>query len=199
MRIMVDLDRTVFDCPSITYFFGNMVHGETNLHKELKYEIVDSQKALDYTNKLFFLKMSHASNFTAVDRVVEVLDKWYRQGIEVTFVSNRVNYRTFQRATAEWLYDNGIKYDNIIFACTNKAMYGKTHSFDMIIDDSIKNCKDCLKVGITPIWLRNKYNAKTTNYPHCMLQAHNWSDIDTIVQARLLQETMPAQQVEYIL
>ena len=47
MKIMVDLDRTVFDCPSLTYFFGNMSFGESNLDKELEYIMVDPQKSKD--------------------------------------------------------------------------------------------------------------------------------------------------------
>ena len=53
MKIMVDLDRTVFDCPSFTYFFGNMSFGESNLHKELKYVAVDSEKSDEYNIKYY--------------------------------------------------------------------------------------------------------------------------------------------------
>ena len=56
MKIMVDLDRTVFDCPSLTYYFGNMTFGQSNLDKELKYVVVDNKKSETYHNHLFFLK-----------------------------------------------------------------------------------------------------------------------------------------------
>ena len=50
MKIMVDLDRTVFDCPSLVYYFGNMTRGESNLDKELKYSVVDTEKIKYYKN-----------------------------------------------------------------------------------------------------------------------------------------------------
>ena len=55
MRIMVDLDRTVFDCPSFVYYLGNLSFGESNLDKELEYAVVDLEKSKEYANKLFFL------------------------------------------------------------------------------------------------------------------------------------------------
>ena len=58
MKIMVDLDRTVFDCPSLVYFFGNMSFGESNLDKELEYVLVDPEKSKDYANNLFFISIA---------------------------------------------------------------------------------------------------------------------------------------------
>lgn len=180
---MVDLDRTVFDCPSLTYFFGNMSFGESNLDKDLEYVVVDPEKSREYGNNLFFLKMSHAKNYTPVDEVLTVLDKWHKQGIEVAFVSSRANFKAFHKATVEWFDLFGVKYKNIIMDCNNKAKYGKLNGFDMIVDDTLKNCKDCLKMGIMPIWLRTKYNDKITDYPSEMPQATTWSEIDAYVQA----------------
>lgn len=180
---MVDLDRTVFDCPSLTYFFGNMSFGESNLDKELEYVVVDNEKSREYVNNLFFIKMSYAKNFTPVDDVLTILDKWHSQGIEVTFVSSRANFKAFHKATVEWFDMFGVKYKNIVMDCNNKAKYGQLNGFDMLIDDTLKNCADCLKVGIIPVWIRTKYNSKTTNYPPEMLQATNWHEIDEYVQA----------------
>lgn len=185
MKIMVDLDRTVFDCPSLTYFFGNMSFGESNLDKDLEYVLVDPKKSKDYANNLFFLKMSHAKNFTPVDEVVRVLNKWHEQGIEVTFVSSRANFKAFHKATIEWLEMFGVKYNNVVMDCNNKAKYGELNGFDVLVDDTLKNCNDCAKVGIIPIWIRTKYNSKTTNYPNDMLQAANWNDVDEYVQLML--------------
>ena len=190
MKIMVDLDRTVFDCPSIAYYFGNMAFGETNLDNELKYVVVDREKSRKYMNLLFFLKMSHAKNFAPVDKVVEVLDKWYKQGIEVTFVSSRVNYKSFQKATVEWFENHGIKYTDIVFECNNKALYGKLNHFDMIVDDTLKNCTDCEKVGITPIWIRTKYNSGVTNIPQGMMYTSSWDMVDRMVQSKMVESDL---------
>ena len=187
---MVDLDRTVFDCPSIVYYFGNMTFSDSNLDNELKYATVDREKSRKYLNLLFFLKMSHAKNFVPVDNVVEILDKWHKQGIEVSFVSSRVNYKSFQKATAEWFEMYNIKYSDIVFGCNNKALYGVINNFDMIVDDTLKNCMDCRKLGITPIWIRTKYNSSITDYPKDMLHTSSWDMVDSFVQERLASKVV---------
>ena len=193
---MVDLDRTVFDCPSIVYYFGNMTFGESNLGNELRYEVVDREKSRRYMNLLFFLKMSHAKNFTPVDKVLEVLDKWHRQGIEVTFVSSRNNYKSFHKATVEWMESHGVKYTDIIFDCNNKALYGKLNHFDMIVDDTLKNCLDCRQLGITPIWIRTKYNSNITRYPKDLLFTSSWETVDRIVQSKIADKTTQPAKVD---
>ena len=184
---MVDLDRTIFDCPSLVYFIGNMSFGESNLDKKLQYTVVDNEESKSYANLLFFLKMSHAKNFTPLDGVVDVLNKWYDEGIEVVFVSSRVPFKTFHKVTVEWLEENGVKYNQIILNCNNKAEYGRQNNFDMIIDDTLKNCTDCMKMGITPIWIRNKYNNFVKDYPEDILQVSNWKEIDDMVQDKLCE------------
>ena len=193
---MVDLDRTIFDCPSLVYFWGNMSLGESNLDRKLEYVVVNNEESKSYANLLFFLKMSHSENFTPLDGVVDILNKWYDAGIEVVFVSSRVSLKPFHRATVEWLENNGVKYKQIILDCNNKAEYGKQNSFDMIIDDTLKNCTDCMKMGITPIWIRNKYNKNVKKYPEEIMQVHNWQQIDEIVTTRL-KESQSIQKSHY--
>lgn len=194
MKIMVDLDRTVFDCPSIAYYFGNISKGESNLQNDLKYIKVDEEKSRRYLNLLFFLKMSHAKNFTEVDKSVEILKKWHSQGIEFSFVSSRPNYKSFHKATVEWFESRGIDYADIIFSCNNKALYGKLNHFDMIVDDTLKNCLDCAKVGIMPIWIRTKYNETETNFPKDLLHTKSWDFVDSVVQQRVAEQ----QQIKVI-
>lgn len=190
MKIMVDLDRTIFDCPSLVYNIGNMTFADSNLDRKLKFTIVDNESSRSYSNLLFFLKMSHAKNFTPVDNVVEILNKWYGQGIDVTFVSSRFGFKSFHRSTIEWLENYDIKYDKVVLDCNNKGEYGRINGFDMIIDDTLVNCVDCMKMGITPIWIRNKYNKNIKCYPENILQVSGWNEIDDIVQTRLMKEKL---------
>ena len=105
----------------------------------------------------------------------------------MVFVSSRVPFKTFHKVTVEWLENNGVKYNQIILNCNNKAEYGRQNHFDMIIDDTLKNCTDCMKVGITPLWIRNKYNRGVKNYPEDIIQVSNWKEIDDIVQDKLCE------------
>lgn len=180
---MIDLDRVVFDCPSFIYWIGNMVCNKTNIDNKLTYNLIDSDKASNYVNLLFFIKMSHAKNYTQVDNSVEILRKWNEQGFDISFVSSRPNFKSLQKATVEWLNQNNIKYTDLIFTCKNKPVFCKVNNFDVIIDDTYENCFGAQKLGITPVWIRTKYNANITDYPDDMFQTKSWTAIDDYVQS----------------
>lgn len=188
MKIMVDLDRVVFDCPSFIFCIGNKIFTRHNPDKELRYYVVNKENAKDYYNTLFFLKMSHSKNFKQVDKSVEILRKWMNQGIEVYFVSSRPKFKSFQKTTVQWLKQNKIDYPNLIFSCNNKPLFCKINKFDYIIDDTYKNCEVSHKLGISPIWLRTKYNKNIKNTSN-ISEANNWTEIDEIIQSHLPIET----------
>lgn len=190
MKIMIDLDKTVFDCPSIAYALEDFSQGEKVKNKKLKYNIVNKEDSKEYKNLLFFLKMSHAKNFVPADKAIDVLKKWHDQGIEVEFVSSRYNFKSFQRAIVEWLEAHDINFGKIIMGCNNKAEYGRLNNFDVIIDDNLQNCINCKNVGITPIWLRTKYNMYERNKQKDISQAENWQDVDNYVM-NLISEELP--------
>ena len=183
MKIMVDLDRVVFDCPSFTFWIGNIFCTKRYEDKELSYHLINEEEAKTYKNNLFFLKMSHAKNFTQVDISVEVLRKWAEQGFEINFVSSRPKFKAFQKATVEWLNANNIKYNSLIFSCSNKPEYCKINNFDIIIDDTLENCKGAAEYGMFPIWVRTKYNRDIVDFPENVLDVEDWSEIDMLVQS----------------
>ena len=87
----------------------------------------------------------------------------------------------------EWFENHGVKYTDIVFECNNKALYGKLNHFDMIVDDTLKNCTDCEKVGITPIWIRTKYNS-AMSVPQGMLYTSSWEMVDRMVQTKIVEK-----------
>ncbi len=182
MKIMVDLDRVVFDCPSFIYWIGNAIFTKTSLANKLTYNLIDVKKTSGYTNLLFFVKMSHAKNYTQVDNSIEILKKWNNQGFDISFVSSRPNFKSLQKATVEWLNQNDIKFSDLIFTCTNKPLFCKINKFDVIIDDTLENCVGAQKLDITPIWVRTKYNEDITNYPNEIYNTSSWTEIDDYIQ-----------------
>ena len=67
----------------------------------------------------------------------------------------------------------------------------------MIVDDTLKNCLDCAKVGITPIWIRTKYNESITDFPKDLLHTKSWDFVDSVVQQKMAEmqgvEVRPAE------
>ena len=182
MKIMVDLDRVVFECPSFMFWIGNKIFTKSHLDKELYYHIVDADKAMGYRNTLFFLKMSRSKNFNQIDKSVEILKKWNNQGLDIHFVSSRPKFKAFQKATVEWLKEKNINYSNLVFNCTNKPLFCKINKFDYIIDDTYKNCEGSFRLGINPIWVRTRQNKNIKNERN-IPEAYTWETIDNIIQS----------------
>lgn len=196
MKIMIDLDRVVFDCPSLVFNLANDFFTKTHFNKPLKYKIVDAEKAKKYFNTLFFVKLSHAKNLIQVDNSVEILQKWNKQGFNIHFVSYRPNFKSLQKSTVEWLEQNNISYNKLIFACTNKPRYCKLFNFDVMIDDTLENCKGAKRLGIKPIWLRNYHNSTHNDFSESIFNTYSWNEVDEYVQK--LNTTMQNKTSEEI-
>lgn len=183
MKIMVDLDRVVFDCPSFFYWIGNKIFNKTEVNdQKVTYNLINRDEAPNYLNLLFFIKMSHAKNYSQVDKSVEILKKWNKQGFEISFVSSRPNFKSLQKSTVEWLNKNGIECEDLIFRCRNKPLFCKVNNFDIIIDDTYENCLGSKNLGITPVWVRTKFNEDVTDFPKDMFNTTSWTEIDNYVQ-----------------
>ena len=64
--------------------------------------------------------------------------------------------------TKKWLEDNNIYYDNLILTDAYDK-HAKTkqcleHNIDIMIDDSVRICSDCIENGITTILMDTPYN-----------------------------------------
>ena len=182
MKIMVDLDRVVFDCPSFTYFLGNLLFTRSNQRRPLKYKVVDAEKAKNAINSLFFLKPTHIKNLVEVNNAVEILKLWNKQKIEIHFVSSRPNLKSFQKVAVEWLAKNKIAYDKLIFACNNKPKYCEENDIDIMIDDTIENCINSAYLGIIALWFRTKNNKNINYYPEFIFPVSHWKEINKYVQ-----------------
>ena len=180
---MVDLDRVVFDCPSLIFTIGNKIFAKTHEDSELNYLEINESVAMNYFNSLFFLKMSHAKNFHPVGNSVEVLKKWFDQGFDIYFVSSRPKFKAFQKATVEWLRNHGINYHKLIFSCSNKARFCALHDIDLMVDDTFENCDNSAKLGIPAVWVKTKYNQNETHSVRGKVyNTDSWNKIDMYAQ-----------------
>jgi len=179
MKIAIDLDRTVFACKSIIYYIANKYKLKDTENNPLEYQVVDVSKVGEGFDPLFFLKLKNPNAYWEIDGAVETLKKWNERGYEITFLSSRPNFKGQQRSAVYWMAKHGIKYDNLVLACKNKAQFCKKYSFDLLIDDMIHNCNSARKVGMDAIWIENEKNKFLSEYKHDgVLTARNWDDVD---------------------
>ena len=116
-------------------------------------------------------------NLGVIEDAKKYIDKLHYDGHFIYIITGRNNgeYTDPYNMTKNWLDDNGIYYDNLILtdAYDNCAKTKEClkHSIDIMIDDSVRICDDCIKNGITTILMDTPYN-KYSN----IQRVKNWKD-----------------------
>ena len=118
-----------------------------------------------------------AKNLSVIDGAKEYIDKLHKAGHFIFIITGRDNgeYTDPYNMTREWLDKNNIYYDNLILtnaydkhAKTEKCL---EHGIDIMIDDSIQTCNDCIENGIITVLMDTPYN-KSAN----IKRIKNWKE-----------------------
>ena len=170
MKVAIDIDNVISN-------FNDTLLTEYILHdKELRNSGIINKDA-DYIRKgMFDWNEDEETNFykNNIERIAkklgviegakEYIDKLHDDGHIICIITGRDNgeYTEPYNMTKKWLDDNNIYYDNLILtdaydkhAKTRKCIQ---HNIDIIIDDSVHICSDCIKNGITTILMDTPYN-----------------------------------------
>ena len=170
MRIGIDIDNVISN-------FDETLLNEYLLHdKDLRGNGIINKNA-DYIRKgmfdwseeeeKYFYKNNIeriAKKLTLIEGSKEYIDKLRKDGHSIYIITGRDNgeYTNPYNMTKEWLDNYNINYDKLILtdaydkhAKTKKCI---GNSIDIIIDDSVHICTDCIKNGITAILMDTPYN-----------------------------------------
>ena len=199
MKIGIDIDNVISN-------FNDTLLTEYLLHdKELRNSGIINKNA-DYIRKgMFDWNEDEEINFykNNIERIAkklgviegakEYIDKLHDDGHIICIITGRNNgeYTDPYNMTKKWLEDNNIYYDNLILTdaydkCAKTKQCLK-HNIDIMIDDSVHICSDCIENGITTI-----YNSKITSIDSTDLNVtsvrldfldESLSDINTIIKS----------------
>ena len=170
MRIGIDIDNVISN-------FNDTLLTEYLLHdKELRNSGIINKNA-DYIRKgMFDWNENEETNFykNNIERIAkklgviegakEYIDKLHDDGHIICIITGRDNgeYTDPYNMTKKWLEDNNIYYDDLILTDAYDK-HAKTkqcleHNIDIMIDDSVSICSDCVENGITTILMDTPYN-----------------------------------------
>ena len=170
MRIGIDIDNVISN-------FNDTLLTEYLLHdKELRNSGIINKNA-DYIRKgMFDWNEDEEINFykNNIERIAkklgviegakEYIDKLHDDGHIICIITGRDNgeYTEPYNMTKKWLEDNNIYYDDLILTDAYDK-HAKTkqcleHNIDIMIDDSVSICSDCVENGITTILMDTPYN-----------------------------------------
>ena len=170
MKIGIDIDNVISN-------FNDTLLTEYLLHdKELRNSGIINKNA-DYIRRgMFDWNENEETNFykNNIERIAkklgviegakEYIDKLHDDGHIICIITGRDNgeYTEPYNMTKKWLEDNNIYYDDLILTDAYDK-HAKTkqcleHNIDIMIDDSVSICSDCVENGITTILMDTPYN-----------------------------------------
>lgn len=119
-----------------------------------------------------------ARNLDIIDGAKEYIDKLKSDGHYIYIVTGRDNgeYIDPYNMTKEWLCKYDIYYDELILTNAyedhDKSKICIENNIDVMIDDSVRICEDCIRSGINTILMDTPYN-KYAN----IKRVNNWQEI----------------------
>ena len=186
MRIGIDIDNV------ISNFNEELLNEYLNYDKQLRNTGIINKNAeyirrgmFDWTEdeEISFYRNNIeriAKSLKVKDGAKEYINKLIADGHIVYIITGRDNgeYSEPYNMTKKWLDENFIKYHNLILTNAYKNdKHGKTekckdNNIDVMIDDSVHICKDCIDNNITTLLMDTPYNRKVD-----MPRVHNWVEI----------------------
>ena len=170
MKIGIDIDNVISN-------FNDTLLNEYLLHdKKIRNSGVINKNA-DYIRKgMFDWNEDEETSFykNNIERIAkklgviegakEYIGKLHDDGYIICIITGRDNgeYKEPYNITKKWLVDNNIYYDDLILTDAYDK-HAKTkqcleHNIDIMIDDSVRICSDCIENGITTILMDTPYN-----------------------------------------
>lgn len=170
MNIGIDIDNVISN-------FNDILFNEYLLHDKELGNSGNINKNAEYIRKgMFDWDVEEEKNFykNNIERIAkklgviegakEYIDKLHDDGHIIYIITGRDNgeYTDPYNMTKRWLDENNIYYDNLILT-NGYDNHGKTekclkYNIDIMIDDSVRICKDCIENGVTTILMDTKEN-----------------------------------------
>ena len=180
MRIGIDIDDVLVDTSKVMkeYIYKLDNNGDILNHME---EIMRGEIPNDIVSRFIDNNIIDIlDNVKLKENAKEVLNR-ISSNNEIIFVTSRgeEKFKGSEKTTLEYLEENDIKYNKIIFNAFNKAKICKDNNIDVLIDDSIKLCEEAQQEGIKSILFTSIVNMnKETN----VKRVENWLELENIIK-----------------
>lgn len=169
MKIGIDIDDTISDTFSALLPYAQKYH----------IEVLGRSGKVNTLNAPNHMYVRTIHNWTEKEDK-DFLDKYYgafvkevkikalaREYIEKLAKDNEIiiitarfpgRYEKIEQLTKEWLEENKVPYNKLIFNAQDKVKIAKELGIDLFIDDSYTNCKEMAENGIRTFMMDSKVN-----------------------------------------
>jgi len=171
MRIGIDIDDTLTDIKDKLTNAAVEYAKSLNKYKEnIDLEINDKYNDGNIYQKMFGFSYEELKHFlgpiqeeitnNAVPRkeCVNIIKKLHNEGNEIYIITARDEefHKNPYMQSEIWLKENNIYFDKLIVNARDKKKVCLEENIDVLIDDSISNCKNVITGGIPAIMISNK-------------------------------------------
>ena len=189
MRIGIDIDGVLTDVERWQLDYGSKFYYERYKKEIVDFEGYDTNQIFNVDDKLdeeFWREYfkEYSLNVEARKFANEVIDKLKQDGHQIYIITARGSFLSHsadvmsieenQQIVLNWLKNNHINYDKIIFSPEDKLDICKENNIDLMIEDKVDNINKISKI-IPVICFHAGYNkdCKNSNIIRC----YSWYDI----------------------
>lgn len=186
MRIGFDIDDVIIDTSGSMkeYIIKYDKNGELMANIE---DIMRGDASTPFIENFFvehFLEI--ARNAKVKENAVRVIKKLFDAGNEIYLITARGEKKKIfhgaENLTLEYLKENNICYNNIIFNAIDKAQLCIDNHIDLLVDDSIKHCEAIRDVNINSILFTSFVNKSLST---TVSRVDNWLELEEKIEKLL--------------
>jgi len=186
MRIGIDIDGVLMDIERFIVDYGTKFCAENNLPIEVNLGKYDKCKMLNLTEEQavkFWNKylVYYATKYQPRDFASEIVNKLKEEGHEIYIVTGRNYYGMpkeyigkMKEIVPEWLKNNNIPYDKIIYTEESKLPYCVGNYVELMIEDWDKVVKE-ISTKIPVLCFDCKYNESVEGKN--ITRVYSWYDV----------------------
>lgn len=196
MRIGIDIDGVLTDAERMLLDYGCKFCDEKNFIQDIKIGEYEARDTFHWTieqEEKFWNQyiIAYFTKYPPRAFASEVIEKLKQEGNEIYIITARNGWGIpkdeegkVEDYTKQWLKENQIYYDKIMFTTGSKLPYCKENEIDIMIEDSPTNIVDIAK-EIPVICFHSTYNApiEGKNITRAYAWYHIYSHIKTIASS----------------
>jgi uncharacterized HAD superfamily protein len=186
MRLGIDIDDVVTNTSEA---IGELITHESNpqVLKELQQNMKEIMKGnISNLDVLAFCSENYVKVYQMVkmkENAKEVIQRLLSKGDEIYFITARGERMGFfkgaEDVTLNFLRENDVKYNDIIFGAMDKAAVCLENKIDLFIDDSVEHCEDVSKAGVRSIVFTSSVNK---DIPTTIERVNNWLELEKKIE-----------------
>ena len=193
MNIGIDIDDTISNTHEVLFGYAEKYTVE-DLKREIKEPENKYLSGNGYCQRFhkwtteeadIFWKMYYETiikKVTAKEFAKEVINKLRKEGNKIYLITARFELPNcnIKQITIDWLKENEIEYDEIIFNAQDKQKVVKEKNIEIFIDDAIPNCKAVSEVGVKT-YLMNSMENQGYEIPN-VKRVYSWIHTEQEIQ-----------------